>query len=130
MSDLTLTHTSTASGACLITCSGVLDAHTSGDLDRRIAEVTSGGNHRVAVDIQEVTYIASAGVGVFLGCVNTLREAGGDLVLIYPRHVTAKEEDTGIADGYDVLEVFNLLGLDDAIPVVRDLATAEARLKA
>ncbi|MGE0713047.1 MAG: STAS domain-containing protein [Planctomycetota bacterium] len=126
MSSLTLKHATAPLGATLITCAGVLDAHTSPELDQLIAEL-GAANPRVVIDIREVTYIASAGVGVFLGSVSTLRDAGGDLILVYPRHVEARESDNAITDGYDVLEVFNLLGLDQAIPVARSVADAEAR---
>jgi anti-sigma B factor antagonist len=126
MSDLILKQATSDGGMTVVFCEGVLDAHTSIKLDERIEGLIAKGVSRIAVDIQGVTYMASAGVGVFLGSVNTLRERGGDLVVIYPRHVDAIEGKTGISEGYNVLEVFNLLGLADAIPVVRSIADAEA----
>jgi anti-anti-sigma factor len=127
-SELTLRHETTPGGITLVTCVGVLDAHTSSKLDQLMDQLAGRGAMRVAVNLEGVTYVASAGVGVFLGRVNAMREQGGDLVIIYPRHVQAEAGGTGLTEGYDVLEVFSLLGLDEAIPVVASLADAETRL--
>ena len=90
--------------------------------------VAQQGLSKVVCDLQEVTYIASAGVGVFLGYVNQLKDDGGGLVLIYPREVDAREGKTGLATGYNVFEVFNLLGLSEFISVVRSREDAAALL--
>lgn len=128
-SELELSHRIEASGVCLVSCRGVLDAHTSGRLDRLIEDVTRRGITRVACDLSEVNYIASAGVGVFVGHVNACRENGGDLVLVHPLGFGGDGEGTGLQQGYNVLEVFNLLGLADFLRVVKTPAEALSLLE-
>lgn len=114
-STLKLTHGIT-NGICGIVCDGVLDAHTAGQLDDLIGKITKGGCHKLMCDLNKITYIASAGVGTFVGYVNACREKGGDLILVYAQGFGG---DTAIAEGYNVLEVFNLLGLAEFITVCK-----------
>ena len=127
MSELTLSH-EVVEGVCYITAAGVLDAHTASNLDDLIGKVAKKGCAKVVCTLEEITYIASAGVGVFLGYVSQLKDEGGGLVLIYAREVDAREGKTGLAQGYNVFDVFNLLGLGELIEVVRNREDAAALL--
>lgn len=109
-------------GICTITCDGVLDAHTSSQLDQLVGQVIQRGCTKIVCDLNKVTYIASAGVGVFVGYVNTCKEQGGNLVLLYAQGYGG--EGIGVAQGYNILEVFNLLGLAEHIPVATTTADA------
>lgn len=120
VSELELVHEISAAGICTIHAKGVLDAHTAGQLDSLITKVTEGGCHRIVCVLTHITYIASAGVGVFVGFVNTCQEKGGDLILVHPVGFDSGGEQGGaIVGGYNVLEVFNLLGLADFIKVAK-----------
>lgn len=109
-------------GICTIKCVGVLDAHTSSQLDQLVGQVVQRGCTKIVCDLNEVTYIASAGVGVFVGYVNTCKEQGGNLVLLYAQGYGG--EGVAVTQGYNILEVFNLLGLAEHIPVAKSAAEA------
>jgi anti-sigma B factor antagonist len=67
----------------LLTLAGqiVLD---DGDLAfrKRIHDLIERGRPRVVVDLGGVTYIDSAGIGMIVGKLKTLREKGGDMKLL------------------------------------------------
>jgi anti-sigma B factor antagonist len=120
VSELELVHEVSAAGICTIHAKGVLDAHTAGKLDGLITKVTGAGCHKIVCVLSHVTYIASAGVGVFVGFVNTCKEMGGDLIIVHPIGFDSEgEHGAAIAEGYNVLEVFNLLGLAEFINVAK-----------
>ena len=126
MSDLELVHEISAGGICTIHAKGVLDAHTAAQLDELITKVTGGGCHKIVCVLDHITYIASAGVGVFVGFVNACQENGDDLILVHPIGFDSGDEHgSALAEGYNVLEVFNLLGLAEFITVAKSLPEAE-----
>lgn len=53
----------------------------------RIAELLAGGRIRLLVNLKDVTYIDSAGVGVMVAKMLSARRAGGDMKLL---HLTAR----------------------------------------
>jgi anti-sigma B factor antagonist len=77
---------------------GYLDGHTFIELERVLDATITAGVHRLVMDLGELTYIASAGVGVFINGQHQMRKLGGDLQLVNP---TAA-----------VREVFGILGLE------------------
>ena len=68
-------------GICVIKLSGYLDAHTASDLETTIQEVINGGCNRLVVDFAELEYISSAGLGVFMVFIESVRKDGGDIKL-------------------------------------------------
>lgn len=126
MSNLTL-RTQELPGAVLsIGIEGVLDADTSGKLDQLITGAIARGWTKIVCDLEKVTYIASAGVGVFIGSVNSCKEKGGGIVLV---HRSASEDEPDL-QGYNPLQIFDLLGLTGVIPVATTLAEARKLLGA
>lgn len=65
----------------LIRIRGHVDAHTAPRLEEAIAGMQDGGIHQVVLDLEQLTYISSAGLGVLTGTLGTFRERGGDLKL-------------------------------------------------
>jgi anti-anti-sigma factor len=61
---------------------GHVDSVSSADLDARLKALIDEGASRIIVDLSDVTYISSGGWGIFAGEVGTLREKGGDVVLV------------------------------------------------
>jgi anti-anti-sigma factor len=78
--------------------SGYLDGHTFVDLEKALDTAIKGGSHRIVIDLAELTYIASAGVGVFINSQHQVRKHGGSLQLVNPAPT--------------VREVFGILGLE------------------
>lgn len=129
MSELELVHELSSAGVCTIHAAGVLDAHTAGKLDTLITGVVKNGCSQIVCVLNKVTYIASAGVGVFVGFVNSMQEKGGDIVLVHPVGFDGGTQGSALQEGYNVLEVFNLLGLAEFIKVEKTVEAAIARFK-
>ncbi len=58
---------------------GAVDAHTAPQFEEAVQKVIDDGNNKIVVDCENLSYISSAGLGVFMGFVEELREAGGDI---------------------------------------------------
>lgn len=95
---------------------GFLDAHTAPEFEATLQEKIDDGRVRFVVDCGELRYISSAGLGVFMGFIEDLREAGGDLKIcgLIPK----------------VREVFELLGFDALFEIRDDRAAALASFPA
>jgi anti-sigma B factor antagonist len=82
----------------VLTLSGYLDGHTFVELEKSLDRSIKSGLHRLVIDLAELTYIASAGVGVFINAQHQVRKFGGSLQLVNPAP--------------SVREVFGILGLE------------------
>lgn len=100
----------------IIQVGGYIDNVTSAQLELAIADVISQGMNKVIVDLASVSYISSAGWGVFLGKIKGLREKGGDLVIaqMIP----------------DVLDVFELLEFHRVLKVFETTESAVSYFEA
>ncbi len=58
---------------------GELDAHTVSELEAAFQKCRQDGNHQIVVNGAHLLYISSAGLGVFLGYIDEIREQGGDI---------------------------------------------------
>ncbi|MCC7156168.1 MAG: STAS domain-containing protein [Bryobacterales bacterium] len=65
----------------ILTLDGYLDAHTAPAFEKAIQEEFEGGRKNIVVDCARLTYISSAGLGVFMSFIEEIREAGGDIRL-------------------------------------------------
>ncbi len=108
-----LTLTETIHGpVTVLALKGYLDGHTFVDLEQRLDHALTTGSKRLVVDLSEVSYIASAGVGVLINGQHQLRKAGGSLQLVNPND--------------SVREVFNILGIESLFVVHDTLPSAIA----
>src|SRR4030067_2733793 len=82
----------------LIQIGGYLDTVTSPHLEQALDDVITEGYSRIICDLGHVNYISSAGWGIFISKIKTVRDVGGDVVLseMIP----------------DVFDVFKLLEFD------------------
>jgi anti-sigma B factor antagonist len=60
---------------------GYLDAHTAPDLETALRQLVEEGRYRIVVNFTDLSYISSAGLGVFMGFIEEVRENGGDIKL-------------------------------------------------
>jgi anti-sigma B factor antagonist len=58
---------------------GYLDAHTAPKLEETFQNLIDKGSHRIVVNCRDLSYISSAGLGVFMAFVEDLREQSGDI---------------------------------------------------
>ncbi len=79
----------------IISVKGFIDTTTSGQLEESLKRVLKKGDYNIVIDLGGVNYISSAGWGIFISEIKSIRENGGDLKLAAM---------TG-----DVYEVFELL---------------------
>lgn len=91
---------------------GSLDGHTFVHLERTLNELLGDGQSRLVIDLSDLQYVASAGVGVFINIRHQAQERGGCLLLVNPGEV--------------VREVFDILGLQALFDIQSDLDRAIA----
>jgi anti-sigma B factor antagonist len=70
----------TDDGFAIISLEGAVDAHTAPKFEEAVQSVIDAGQHKIVVDCAQLTYISSAGLGVFMGFIEEVREQeGGDI---------------------------------------------------
>ncbi len=63
----------------VIDVKGYLDAHTAPELENVFNKLLDEKRFKVVVNFDELKYISSAGLGVFMAYVETMRENKGDI---------------------------------------------------
>jgi anti-sigma B factor antagonist len=94
----------------ILSVNGFLDAHTAPRFEKSMQEEVDAGRFRMIVDCARLTYISSAGLGVFMSFVEDVREKGGDIKIC------------GLTDV--VYQVFDILGFPALFDVVPDRQAA------
>ena len=87
----------------VITVSGEVDLATSPDLDAALIAGLDSGAGSLVVDLTDVSFMDSSGLGVIVRGLKRCREADKDLDLV----ITNER----------VLKVFGITGLDQVIPI-------------
>lgn len=75
---------------------GFLDAHTAPSLENAFSGLVDKGKYQIVVNFKDLSYISSAGLGVFMAFIEKIRENNGDIKL------------TSMTD--KVFNIFDLLG--------------------
>lgn len=92
---------------------GYLDAHTAPQFEKAIQEEYDGGRFRIIVNCAGLTYISSAGLGVFMSFIEDVRAANGDIKIC---SVTET-----------VYQVFEILGFPSLFDILADRPAAVQR---
>ena len=90
----------------VLAVSGELDLATAPGLRERVREMTPDGPLKVALDLTQVGFVDSSGLGAIVACLKHVRELGGDLVLAAP-------------DASPVAKLLSLTGLEPSIARVQ-----------
>lgn len=92
---------------------GELDAHTASELEVAFQKCQSEGRFDVIVNGENLQYISSAGLGVFMAYIEEFREKGGDIKIaaLQPK----------------VYNVFDLLGFPMLFEIVEEEDEAVSR---
>lgn len=61
--------------------SGFLDAHTAPKFEDGLQNLIKEDRVKIIVNLKNLDYISSAGLGVFMGFIEEIREKGGDIKL-------------------------------------------------
>ena len=99
----------------ILALEGYLDAHTAPQFEKAVEEEFEAGRLRIIVDCSRLTYISSAGLGVFMSFVEEIREAGGDIKIA---GLTPK-----------VYQVFEILGFPALFDIVDDVPAAAEEIR-
>ncbi len=123
----------------LITISGYVDTTTCKELARTIQDTVEQRQYLIICDLAGVSYVSSAGWGVFMGEIKNIRDKGGDLKVVQMNpevfEVFEMLEFTRILNYYDTLEEaideFDIIrGLDitaSRSPVQAETVSGDAR---
>ena len=71
--------TELSDGFAVIRLEGAVDAHTAPQFEEAVQSVIDDGQNKIVVDCEKLSYISSAGLGVFMGFIEEVRDAGGDI---------------------------------------------------
>lgn len=89
---------------------GYLDAHTAPELEKAFQDLLEGKKFNIVVNCRDLTYISSAGLGVFMAYIEDVRKNSGDIKL---SNMSPK-----------VYNVFDLLGFPLLYDITKDEAEA------
>jgi len=100
-------------GFSIISLEGYLDAHTAPKFEDAIQSEIDAGHFRIIVNCEKLNYISSAGLGVFMGFIEELRENGGDLKIcgLIPK----------VKQIFDMLAFHEIYDICDDIPQAKEL---------
>ncbi len=93
-------------GVDVLDLKGYLDAHTAPKLEEAFSSLLSSSRFRIVVNCKDLSYISSAGLGVFMAYIEDVRKNQGDIKL---SNMSAK-----------VYNVFDLLGFPLLYEIFKD----------
>ena len=103
-------------GWVVLAASGEIDVAAAPALRERLVAAIAEGTIRLVLDLENVDFIDSTGLGVLVGAVRRARAADGDLRLV--------------CTNQRILKVFDVTGLDEVFviaPSVEDAVSAADR---
>ncbi|MBM2841421.1 MAG: Anti-anti-sigma regulatory factor [Bacteroidetes bacterium] len=95
-----------ADGVNVLELKGYLDAHTAPKLEEAFTNLLNSKQYRIVVNCKDLSYISSAGLGVFMAYIEDVRKQKGDIKL---SNMSAK-----------VYNVFDLLGFPLLYEIFKD----------
>jgi anti-sigma B factor antagonist len=97
----------------VLSLEGYLDAHTAPSFENAIQAEIDAGRYAIIVDGEQLKYISSAGLGVFMSFIEEVRERGGDIKIcgLVPK----------------VRQIFDILGFQAIYDMVDSRAAAVQR---
>lgn len=96
----------------VVAVTGELDVHSADQLERELSELISSGRAEIVVDLRELGFLDSTGLGVMVKGLKWAKEAGGGLRVV--------------ADDDKIVKVFTITGLDGAMGLVPSLGDGDA----
>ncbi len=108
-------HKSAEQGLSVLALAGYLDAHTAPEFEKAVQNEFEAGRVKLVVECSRLTYISSAGLGVFMSFIEEIRSAGGDIKIC--------------ALDPKVFQVFDILGFSALFDILPDLPAAVQRFQ-
>ncbi|MDO9108254.1 MAG: STAS domain-containing protein [Coriobacteriia bacterium] len=97
-------------GLCVIALAGEVDVYTAPQLKERLIASIEGGCVNILVDLEQVGFIDSSGLGVLVGGLRRAKENSGAIRLVCSRE--------------NILKIFRITGLDKVFPIFDTLEHA------
>ncbi|HLF20238.1 MAG TPA: STAS domain-containing protein [Bacteroidota bacterium] len=114
MADFKINHRE-GDGVYVIELKGYLDAHTAPELENAFQRLLNDKKFNIIVNCRELSYISSAGLGVFMAYIEDVRKNKGDIKL---SNMSAK-----------VYNVFDLLGFPLLYEIYKEEKEALSKFK-
>jgi len=115
MNSLDMKSVQYSDGIVVLVLEGGLDGRTAPQLEQVLVGCLDAGRSRIAVDLDRLEVLTSAGAGVFIGALVQAQEVGGDVMLVRPRP--------------QVRQILELLGLGQVFSMPPDLGQAADDLR-
>lgn len=113
-------------GWVVVTVAGEMDLMSSPAVRQKVHDAVAAGRRRVVLDLADVRFCDSSGVGVLIGARRLMRSCAGLLRIVLPVEGTA--DGAAVAAGYGgeahVNRVLAALGVRRLFEVFPDLAAA------
>ena len=104
----------------LLNLKGTIETTNAGILEDVIQRIINDECYRIVVDLSGVTYVSSAGWGIFISEIKLVRRESGDIKLAAMR--------PEVREVFDLLEFNNILKpYPDKVEAIRDFKSADAR---
>ncbi len=101
----------------VLTLKGTIETTNASGLEETLARIVDESCYRIVVDLGSVTYISSAGWGIFISEIKRIRRNGGDIKL------AAMSPE--VREVFDLLEFGNILKpYEKPSDALRDFASA------
>lgn len=111
--NLSMTSRNPSETTCILEIEGEVDVYTSPQLKQDLVTLAEQGTKHVVIDLSKVEYLDSTGLGVLIGGLKRLREAGGNMALVGP--------------GMRIQRIFEITGLNKIFDIYATEAEALAR---
>ena len=96
-------HVTERDGICTLALEGELDLASAPGFRERLLGLFADGVRQLVIDLGELAYLDSVGLGILVGSLKRYREAAGDVQLRGPRgQVSEVLEITGVARLFEV----------------------------
>ena len=95
-----------------ITISGRLDTPGTNSIASQLMELTAAPKKSVVIDLSDVPYLASIGIGALITSAKTVSQRGAKMALV-------------VGDSDMVMMCLEATGVDQLVPIFRDLPEAE-----
>jgi anti-sigma B factor antagonist len=89
----------------VIKVGGYIDTTTSSEVERALNGILKQGRYKIVIDLGNVDYISSAGWGIFISEIKSIRENAGDLKLV--RMIPDVYEIFELLEFHHILDVYD-----------------------
>jgi len=103
-------HTQQDGNVCTVELEGEVDVYTAPRLKEELVSHIEGGCSHVIVNLDQVAFIDSSGLGVLVGALRRARERDGAVRIVCNRE--------------NILKIFRITGLDKVFPIFTSASEA------